>query len=132
MAHPSSSTSKKILIIEDEIDVAEVIKDQLNDAGYEGVCAVSTRMATLEISKGPIAAVILDLQLEGENGIDFLPYLKKTIPSVPVMILTGRGYESEVIETALQNGATAYFSKESGIENVPHMIERLLNPKPLA
>jgi DNA-binding response OmpR family regulator len=124
-------SSRYVLIIEDESMVGEVICEQLKLSGFDVASVLSTRLAWIEIKKRAPNALILDLNLEGENGLDFLPEFKKQFPNVPVMILTGMGYDQETIETALQNGASAYFSKESGMENVPHIIERLLDPKPI-
>jgi DNA-binding response OmpR family regulator len=125
------TVSKKVLIIEDDAAMAEVICAHLREAGFSASSALSTRLAALEIKNNPPDALILDLNLEGENGLDYLPKFKSENPKVPVLILTGEGYENHLIETALQNGASAYFSKESGIESVPALIARLLNPKPL-
>jgi DNA-binding response OmpR family regulator len=116
---------KRVLIIEDETEISEILSQYLREAGFDPFCATGTARGMEVMKERGADAIVLDINLEGENGLDFLPDFKQLYPQVPVMILTGTGYDNPTIETALQHGASAYFSKESGLENVAPMLERL-------
>lgn len=104
----------------------DVFQDLLNEAGFEIVRAKSTTEALDQMNKDKIHAVLLDIGLEGEDGLTFLPKFKILYPSVSVVILTGIGYDNTKIKTALENGASGYFSKETGLENIIPLVEQLM------
>ena len=122
---PPKST-KRILIIDDEDLMLELFQGFLHEAGFEAVLAKNTTEALKEMGKNKINAVFLDLGLDGEDGLAFLPKLKALYASVPVVILTGVGYDDIKIKEALASGASGYFSKETGLENVIPLLERLV------
>ena len=52
--------------------------------------------------------------------------LKKLYPKIPVVMLTGHGYDNTMMKTAMIKGATSYFSKENDLENLAEMLEYLI------
>jgi response regulator of citrate/malate metabolism len=69
--------------------------------------------------------MLLDVYLFKENGLDHLPKFKALYPSMSVIVLTGSGYNSAMMKSALKNGAIGYFSKDSGLENLVEILNRV-------
>ncbi len=117
---------KRILIVDDEKSVLEVACSLLTEEGYDTVGVRNPKDAMAEMKKTGAHAMLLDIYLGQENGLSFLVKFKEAYPQVPVVILTGIGYDNSAIKTALQNGASGYFSKETGLENVVPVLQRLI------
>ena len=88
---------QKILIVEDDSDVAEVVARILNDDGYE--CSISSdgNSALHQISQIPFDLIILDRSLPGCSGDEALRELKHNpaTSAIPVIMLTGKAEESD-------------------------------------
>jgi DNA-binding NtrC family response regulator len=118
---------KRILIVDDEKATVDVACHLLSEAGFETVGARNSKDAMSEMKKKIAHAILLDIYLGQENGLAFLIKFKEEYPHVPVLILTGIGYDNSAIKTALQNGASGYFSKETGLENIIPVLQRLIS-----
>jgi len=105
--------------------VLELSCDFLNEAGFATSEAGSTAEALDEMAKNPVHAVILDIKLPDKDGLAFLHEMKKLYPKVPVVILTGSGYDEILMQQALRNGASAYVSKDTDLENMVAAVKRL-------
>jgi DNA-binding response OmpR family regulator len=102
----------RILIVEDDADIAALIAHYLDKAGYgsEIVSDGAQALATAEAS--PPDLVILDLMLPGLNGLEVCKALRAHAPTaaLPIIMLTARGEESERI-LGLDSGADDYVVK---------------------
>jgi DNA-binding LytR/AlgR family response regulator len=102
--------SYKILIIEDQLLIAEDISMQLDDLGYEIIGVATNRKETFEqLSKGWPDLIIADVMLDGENGIDIVEEVLKHQP-LPVIYLTGNS-ESATVKKAMKTHPAAYMVK---------------------
>ena len=100
---------KKVLVVEDEVKIARLVRDYLTEAGF----------AVLEAADGPGALalarrespdmIVMDLGLPGLDGLDVTRQLRAT-SSVPIIILTARSEESDRI-VGLELGADDYITK---------------------
>ena len=100
---------KRVLVVEDEVNIARLVRDYLHQAGYD----------VLEASDGPGALhlaraerpdmIVLDLGLPGMDGYDVTRELRAT-SSVPIIMLTARSDESDRI-VGLELGADDYIVK---------------------
>ena len=115
-----------ILVVDDEPTIVDMIQDFLKEEGFEVFSAGSASQALEEMKKTPADAVLLDIKLPDENGLKFLGKFKKLYPDTPVIILTGSGYDEEMMQTAIQNGASGYVSKETDMENMLVALKRQL------
>jgi two-component system phosphate regulon response regulator PhoB len=103
---------EKILIIEDEKDVLDLIDYNLSKEGYI-VRTAKTGEAGLEITNKELPdLIILDLMLPGIDGLEICRTLKKTsrTDSIPIVMLTAKGEESDIV-TGLELGADDYITK---------------------
>ena len=118
--------NKHVLVIDDEIEGLNLMCLLLNEAGFQVSKARTTSEALATMQKSPVQTILLDIFLGDENGLAFLPKLKDLHPNVPVVILTGVGYDHTMIKTALNNGACTYFSKEIWMENIIPLLKQLI------
>ena len=112
--------------MDDNSSYVDVACEFMKEAGLESAGAGTTAAALAEMKKTPPQAVLLDITLEGEDGLAFLPKLKELYPNVPVVMLTGHGYDNAMMKTAMTKGAAGYFSKENDLNDLVEMLERLI------
>jgi len=124
--NPSHQPGKRILIVDDNASYVDVACEFMKEAGLESAGAGTTAAALAEMKKSPPHVVLLDISLEGEDGLAFLPKLKELYPKVPVVMLTGHGYDNTMMKTAMAKGAASYFSKENDLKDLVEMLERLI------
>jgi DNA-binding NtrC family response regulator len=117
---------KRIMVLDDEELIRDAFRDLLKDAGYETISAKDPQEALEQMLSNPADVLLLDLSLGAEDGLEFLPKFKALYTGVPVVILTGIGYDNAKIKTALERGAAGYFSKETGLENIIPALERII------
>ena len=122
---------ERILIADDQIEIQELLLDLLKRRGAEAVALGNAEEALEMVAKNPDAfdLVILDYDFgEGQmNGISCLEGLKKVNPSLPTIILTGKGTISSAVE-AMKLGAQEYVEKDFYIEeNIDLALTRLDN-----
>jgi two-component system alkaline phosphatase synthesis response regulator PhoP len=102
----------KILIVDDEEDITELVAYNLTREGYLTVSAASGETALKKARSESPALILLDLMLPGIDGLEVMKALKadpatKTIPTV---MLTAKGEEADIV-TGLELGADDYITK---------------------
>lgn len=100
----------KLLLVEDQPDLAESIRDYLSGNGYIVEQAVNYTDASEKISLYAYDVVLLDLTLPGGNGLDLLRQLKKRDPKTGSIIISAKNSLDDKI-TGLDLGADDYLSK---------------------
>ena len=100
----------KILVVDDDSNLLEVIRMRLESAKYD-VVAASEEKGALESVKTQLFDVsILDLQLDSTDGISLMEKVHQVNPDIPVIILTAYGSIESAVE-AMQRGAYSYLTK---------------------
>ena len=96
----------EILIIDDNPDIRNILKDLISDEGYETRVAANYNQALTEIDKKLPDVAIIDVKLDkGDNdGIELLKHIKSKNKDVPVIIITGHA-DIEMAINALKYGA---------------------------
>ena len=100
---------KTILVVEDEMRIARLVRDYLEVAGFEVIVAGEGGAALASARGSKPDLVVLDLGLPGRDGLDVARELR-TSSNVPIIILTARGDESDRI-VGLELGADDYVVK---------------------
>ena len=100
---------KKILVVEDETRIAQLVRDYLEHAGFEAIVAGDGEAALADARRAKPDLVVLDLGLPGRDGLDVARSLRRT-SSVPIVMLTARGDETDRI-VGLELGADDYVVK---------------------
>ena len=100
----------KILIIEDEVEIAELISLYLSNDGLESVHAESAEDALDLVAQGNIDLIVLDINLPGMDGFEFLQKLRDTKKNIPVIIVSARQDDADMV-LGLGTGADDYVTK---------------------
>ena len=100
---------EKILIVEDDIHINEMLCELLSKNGYVTASAYSGTEALLILPQGGFALVLLDLMLPGKTGEEVLSEIRKG-QDIPVIVLTARA-DKETTTQLLRMGADDYVSK---------------------
>lgn len=116
---------KKILLIEDEIHIADGIKLNLELSGYDCIHKNlgSDGIVSIDVEKPDL--IILDLMLPDIDGMEVLEKIRKKDNTLPVLILSARG-EVEDRKLGLSNGCDDYMSKPFDLEELELRVQRLL------
>lgn len=101
---------KKILIIEDEKAMVEGLKFNLETRDYKVIVAYDGEMGAQKALLENPDLVILDIMLPKLNGYEVCKKLKKEIPGLPILMLTAKSQEDEIV-TGLELGADDYVTK---------------------
>lgn len=88
-----------ILAVDDEEDILELVRYNLEKEGYIIHTATSGKDAVRIIKKTPPDLIILDLMLPGMDGLDVCKVLKNnpTTKQIPIIMLTAKGDESDIV-----------------------------------
>ncbi len=105
-------TKETILIVDDEEDILELIKFNLEIEGYSIMTALTGEKALEIVRHSAIDLIVLDLMLPGVDGLEVTKILKRSEQtwSIPIVMLTAKGEESDIV-TGLELGADDYLSK---------------------
>lgn len=119
--------SHRILIVEDELSISELIAINLTYAGYEVQQAFQTEEATLLIKDSPPDMMILDWMLPGKSGVQYAKELRaneRTV-GIPILMLTAKSEEADKIQ-GLDSGADDYMTKPFSTKELVARVNALL------
>lgn len=117
--------TKRVLVVDDEVNMRWVLKEALTEAGYDVGVAGTGQEALSQMTQEPADLVILDLKMKGMDGLGTLARLRERWPDVVVIILTAYGTVTTAVE-AMQLGAADYLRKPFDVEEVSFKIHRAL------
>lgn len=100
----------RILIVDDEEVIQDVLTRLLSKEGFEISIAENLKKAKIEAGKEEFDLIILDLRLPDGNGLEILDFLLENQPNTPVIILTAYATVESAIE-AMKKGAFDYLQK---------------------
>ena len=122
---------KTILLVDNERHMSRIAEKRLNAFGYKVISRPDAESALSVIRDGTdIDLVITDYRMPGMNGVEFLAILRKALPSVPVIMLTG--YSSvEIYLKSLSLGAFEYLNKPCKEKELYHIVRSALQ-RPVA
>lgn len=116
----------RILIVEDEIGLAEIVALHLEGAGFEPVVCHDGLSALYEMDRATPRAVLLDLHLPEVSGFRLIQLLKQRAdsPGLPVMVITALSFQEA--EEAVRAGADDFITKPFMPDEVVTRVERML------
>ncbi len=116
---------KKILIIEDEVDMIEGLRFNLEARDYMVIASQDGETGIKRAITEQPDLIILDLMLPGINGYEVCKKLKESKPEIPIVMLTAKSQESDII-TGLDLGADDYITKPFSILELLARINAML------
>jgi len=122
---------KRILVIEDERDIAELIRLHLDDLGFSAVVIGDGNAGLRKASEDSWDLVILDLRLPGLDGLEICRRLRQNSSSVPVLMLTSKSSELDRV-VGLEIGADDYVTKPFSILELIARVKAILRRSELS
>ena len=121
------SASPRLLIVDDDFELAMVLGAELAHAGYQCEHAATTDAALAQVDRAPFNAVITDWRMDGLSGVDLLNALTNSQPKLPVIVMTG-SVESRAAE-AMDNGAFHYLTKPFDVDQLSGVIAQAIGDR---
>ena len=116
---------QKILIIEDEPNIRELVLYNLGQNGYEGLAAEDGIQGLSMARSEQPDLILLDIMLPGKNGYDICKELRAEGSRIPIIMLTAKNEEIDKV-LGLEFGADDYISKPFGIRELMARIKAVL------
>ncbi|MCL1894974.1 MAG: response regulator transcription factor [Clostridiales bacterium] len=117
--------TQKILVVEDDANIRELVAWNLSEEGYECVCAADGKegidAARLELPD----LILLDLMLPGLDGFEVVKTLRREGLGTPIIMLTAKNEETDKV-IGLEFGADDYITKPFGIRELKARIKAVL------
>ena len=116
--------NKKLLIVDDEADIREILEFNLRNEGYEVDTAASAEEA-LKILTPTHRLILLDVMMDGMSGFHMAEKLRNEGNAVPVIFLTARDTENDML-TGFSAGGDDYITKPFSIKEVLARVRSVL------
>jgi two-component system response regulator AtoC len=120
----------RLLVIDDDDGVRQYLDELMSREGYQVFLAVSGEDALAGLSESRPDLVILDVILSGMDGLETLRRIKKLLPAIPVVMLSGHGQARTIVE-AMQLGAADFIRKPFEVEELQFAFTRALETRAL-
>ena len=117
----------RILIVDDEADLREILQFNIQAWGYDTICAESAEKALEILGSGQeVDLILLDVMLPGMSGYKCASEVRNTLKlSVPIIFLTARTSENDLL-TGFSAGGDDYITKPFSINEVQARIKAVL------
>jgi putative nucleotidyltransferase with HDIG domain len=119
-----TTVSPRILIVDDEIEITEILADLLSDE-YQCLKAGSAEEALAHLGEGQFQLVISDITMPGMSGLEMIPHIKQLSPETVVVMISGMQTVESAIG-ALRLGAFDYLMKPFDLRQVEAVVKRAL------
>jgi two-component system, NtrC family, response regulator AtoC len=120
------SMALRVLLVDDEEDIVEVIQDRLEAYGFTVITAGTGVEALKKLSVEKFDGIFLDVKMPEMGGIEALEEIRKTDKQIPVIIITASSTRDAAIE-AIAKGANEYVLKPFAWEELKAKIEKVYN-----
>ncbi|MCI0370952.1 MAG: zinc-ribbon domain-containing protein [candidate division NC10 bacterium] len=114
-----------ILVVDDELFMRRLCDDMLSLRGFKVLTAENAKEGLAKLEKGGIDVIILDIMMPDLTGIEFLPVIRKTDPTVFVIMITAYASLETAIE-ALKKGAYDYIRKPFRPHELYHSVDKAI------
>lgn len=115
---------KSILVIEDDVDIARLLRIHLNDLGHTVEHAATGREGLEMALNGSYSLVVLDIMLPGMDGFDVCKRIRSRNRQLPILVLSARDDEVDKI-VGLELGADAYMTKPFSVREFSARVKAL-------
>lgn len=117
---------KRILIVDDDSDIRQMLKLLLRNEGYDIVGEASSGMElNKKIQKTQPGIILLDISMPGSSGLDVLEEIIQEFSDIKVVMISGSSSSADV-QTAIKRGAVGYIVKPFNTNNVVQNVQRAI------
>lgn len=106
----SAQAQERILVVDDERAIRELMRRLLERAGYACATAGSSAEADELLARGSFDLLLADLQMPGESGLDLLAHVRDRHPATATIVMSGV-HDPQLADAALTLGACGYLVK---------------------
>jgi len=104
---------KKVLFIDDDEIWRKRVSASFGQADYETLTAANATEALALAEQRPLGLIVLDINLDGEDGLMLLKFLRRNHPDVPILLFSAMQHDEASIRSMLEMGADQYLPKAS-------------------
>ncbi len=125
------SLSMKVLVVEDQLSVRQIIKNGLGNIGYKDIHeALNGEEGLAKLKAGGFGLVIADWNMPVMTGIELLRAVRAdpTLKSIPFLMVTAERLQENIIE-AIQAGVSVYLVKPFSEDNLREKLEKVFEKK---
>ena len=122
------SGQAKVLVVDDEPSIADLLYEDLSEAGYDCIKAATGEDALMRLSQNHCDVMLLDLNLPGISGMDVLREVRASHSETAIIVITAAGDAQTAVE-AMKSGAVDYITKPFELEMVYNSIEAVFKSK---
>ena len=122
--------SERILITEDDEDLAFVIREALTRQGYEAEVAPTAGALLDKLKAGSYDLILLDVRLPDMDGLDAIPRCRDLAPETPIIVMTAHGTR-QIAMNAITRGAYDFFTKPLKMAEFQVVVSRALDRRRL-
>jgi two-component system, NtrC family, response regulator PilR len=121
---------KRILVVDDEQSMRELLAIMLRKDGFDVVAAESRTQAAAVLARGPVDLIVTDVKLPDGDGIEILRHVKAAAPDTVVIVMTAYG-STETAVAALKLGAYDYLIKPFDVDELKIVVRNALERQQL-
>ncbi|MGA2750537.1 MAG: response regulator [Verrucomicrobiota bacterium] len=121
---------KHILSIDDEADIRELLQEALTMRGYRVSTAADAETAKRIVQQDPPDLIIMDFQIEDGDGLVLIEDIRKAGRDIPILLLTGAVFDSEVVRETIEKKVSRYLDKTASLSQIVTEVEKLLGQTP--
>lgn len=118
---PGSPRRLRVLLVDDEPELIAALAPALGRRGITVLAAADGEQALLELARGEIDVVVLDVRLPGMDGLEVLERAKAMRPEVEVLLLSGHP-DVEIAVEGMRRGAADYLTKPPDVDRLAERI----------
>ncbi len=108
----------KVLVVDDEAAVRDLFSDLFKKEGYSVKGVASGEEALELVQKEDFDAILLDIKLKGMSGLEALKKIKDAKPEIVIIMITGFGYDEELLSKSKEYGCSGYIGKNMPISQM--------------
>ena len=118
-------TKQYVFFVDDERKVLKIVSSTLEQAGFKVSCFASAAECLKQLHSQKCDLLITDVKMPEMDGIELLTKVKRIIPSLPVLVITGYG-DMQMAVKALKVGASDFIEKPLGRQSLLSAVESVL------
>jgi two-component system, NtrC family, response regulator HydG len=123
---PKSADRPRVLVVDDEPSMAEMLAEGLAERGYDAVALHSSADAARRLDAERFDALVTDLRMPNVDGLQLLSIARRVAPACPVIVMTAFSAVDTAVES-IRRGAYHYLTKPFRVEELAIFLERALD-----
>lgn len=122
-----TDSQKTVIVVEDEIDAAEMFAEMMRVSGFRVLKSYSSTPAISIIASEIPDIVILDVMMPDVSGLEVLKYMRREpkLANIPVIVVSAKSMPGD-IKTGLEAGASVYLTKPVGFLDLKQAVDKAM------